>query len=230
MLFPDEVIEFECVKSVSGVSDQPMSGEEMLTGAHNRIAYIREQVPDADYFIALEGGAEQMHGGLYNFGWVVAESKAGKRGQARTSSFALPPAIARLMLEEGMEQSPAMDMVLGKQDTKLSTGTIGPLTNDALTYTDWYVHAVVSALVPFLKMEEWTAWMKAKGGVVDMGAPLGKTKKVTPTEVTDMRNEIGGYSIVEAESHDEAARKMQDSPHFKMMPGGWIEVMEVMPM
>lgn len=76
-------------------------------------------------------------------------------------------------------------------------------------------------------MDEWTDWMKAKGGVVDMGAPLGKTMKVTPSEVLPMRNEIGGYSIIEAASHEEAAKKMQDSPHFKMMPGGWIEVMEV---
>lgn len=76
-------------------------------------------------------------------------------------------------------------------------------------------------------MEEWTNWMKSKGGVVDMGAPLGKTMKVTPSGVEPMRNEIGGYSIIEAETHDEAAKKMQDSPHFKMMPGGWIEVMEI---
>lgn len=79
-------------------------------------------------------------------------------------------------------------------------------------------------------MEEWTNWMKSKGGVVDMGAPLGKTMKVTPMSVEPSRNEIGGYSIIEAESHEDAAKKMQDSPHFKMMPGGWIEVMEVMPM
>lgn len=78
--------------------------------------------------------------------------------------------------------------------------------------------------------QEWMDWMQQKGGVVDMGAPLGKTKRVTPNDVSDMRNEIGGYSIIEAESHEEAAKKMQDSPHFKMMPGGWIEVMEVMPM
>ncbi len=76
-------------------------------------------------------------------------------------------------------------------------------------------------------MEEWTEWMRAKGGVVDMGAPLGKTMKVTTDGVEPMRNEIGGYSIIEAGSHEEAAKKMQDSPHFKMMPGGWIEVMEV---
>jgi hypothetical protein len=79
-------------------------------------------------------------------------------------------------------------------------------------------------------MQEWTEWMQSKGGVVDMGAPLGKTKRVTPSEISDMRNEVGGYSIIEAESHEEAAQKMQDSPHFKMMPGGWIEVMEVMSM
>ncbi len=79
-------------------------------------------------------------------------------------------------------------------------------------------------------MQEWMDWMKSKGGVVDMGAPLGKTKRVTPTEVTDTRNEVGGYSIIEAETHEEAAQKMKDSPHFKMMPGGWIEVMEIMPM
>ena len=79
-------------------------------------------------------------------------------------------------------------------------------------------------------MQEWEVWMKSKGGVVDMGAPLGKTKRVTPSEIADMRNEVGGYSIIEAGSHEEAAKKMQDSPHFGMMPGGWIEVMEVMPM
>jgi hypothetical protein len=79
-------------------------------------------------------------------------------------------------------------------------------------------------------MKEWEEWMKSVGGVVDMGAPLGTTKRVTPSEISDMRNEIGGYSIVEAESHEAAAQKMQNSPHFKMMPGGWIEVMEVMAM
>ena len=79
--------------------------------------------------------------------------------------------------------------------------------------------------------DEWMGWMKSKGGVVDMGAPLGKTMKVTPTGVEPSKNEIGGYSIIEAESHEEAAKKMQDSPHFKMMGGGgWIEIMEVMPM
>src|SRR4051812_29719825 len=74
--------------------------------------------------------------------------------------------------------------------------------------------------------DEWEAWAKS-AGAVDMGAPLGKTKKVTATDISDFKNEVGGYSIIEAESHDEAAKKMQSNPHFKMIPGGWVEVMEI---
>lgn len=78
-------------------------------------------------------------------------------------------------------------------------------------------------------MEGWKSWA-VKSGMVDMGAGLGKTKKVTPESVSDISNEIGGYSFIEAVNHDAAAEKMKDSPHFKMMPGGWIELIEVMPM
>lgn len=78
-------------------------------------------------------------------------------------------------------------------------------------------------------MEEWKSWAEG-AGMVDMGAGLGKTKKVTQDGVSDISNEIGGYSFIEAESHEAAAEKMKDSTHFKMMPGGWIELMEVLSM
>ena len=79
-------------------------------------------------------------------------------------------------------------------------------------------------------LNEWQAWSDTIGGIPDMGAPLGKTKKVTPNEISDMRNEIGGYTVIEAEDHEAAAKKLQGNPHFKMIPNGWVEVMEVMPM
>jgi hypothetical protein len=78
-------------------------------------------------------------------------------------------------------------------------------------------------------MEEWASWSKGKG-VTDMGAPLGKTKRVKAKSIADAKNEVGGYSIIQAKSHADAAKKMQSNPHFKMIPGGWIDVMEIMPM
>jgi len=151
MLFPDIAFIFECVPADSGISAQPLSNDEIRSGALGRIKHARELVPDADFYVGLEGGVEEMHDDLYNFGWVIIESKAKKRGHGRTVSFALPPAIRHLILNEGMEQSHATDTVLGKTGTKTTTGTIGPLTNDVLTYADWYAPAVISALVPFLK-------------------------------------------------------------------------------
>ncbi len=78
-------------------------------------------------------------------------------------------------------------------------------------------------------MQDWAKWMKG-ARVVDGGAPLGKTKRVKSKSIADSKNEVGGYSIIKANSHAEAAKKMQSNPHFKMIPRGWIDVMEIMPM
>jgi inosine/xanthosine triphosphatase len=152
-LFPEENFIFEGVAANSGISDQPMSDDEIRTGAIGRVQHARELVPEADFYVGLEGGAEEMYGDMYNFGWVVVEAKNKERGYGRTFAFALPPAIRHLMVREGLEQSHATDRVLATSGTKMSTGTIGPLTNNAITYVDWYTSAVVGALVPFLKKD-----------------------------------------------------------------------------
>ena len=79
-------------------------------------------------------------------------------------------------------------------------------------------------------MDAWMKWMEQnKTSLVDGGAPLGKTKRVDAKGVADTRNELGGYSIVQARSHDEAAKLFgKDHPHLHM-PGAWIEIVEIMP-
>ena len=79
-------------------------------------------------------------------------------------------------------------------------------------------------------MEAWMHWMGAhKASIVDGGAPLGKTKRVDAKGAKDAKNGIGGYSIVQAESHDDAAKLFgKDHPHLQMMPGAWVEIVEIM--
>jgi hypothetical protein len=77
--------------------------------------------------------------------------------------------------------------------------------------------------------KDWGVWAK-KVKMVDMGAPVGKNMRVSKSGVKNARNEVGGYSIIAAKTHEEAARKMKTNPHFKMMPKGWVEVMEILPM
>src|SRR5258708_6929718 len=75
-------------------------------------------------------------------------------------------------------------------------------------------------------MAVWNTWMSEnKKAIVDDGAPLGKTKKVTPEGASDFKNNIGGYMVVQAESFDDATKLFEDHPHY-LIEGGWIEIME----
>src|SRR5215471_18263644 len=80
-------------------------------------------------------------------------------------------------------------------------------------------------------MEAWMKWMNEnKAFILEGGAPLGKTKRADATGVSDTKNNIGGYSIVQAETHDAAAKLFgRDHPHLQM-PGAWVEILEIMPL
>jgi len=79
-------------------------------------------------------------------------------------------------------------------------------------------------------MQAWGAWMeKNQAVIVDGGGPLGKTKRIGKDGVSDITNPIGGYIIVEAETHDDAARLFLDHPHFAILPGDSVEIMPLNP-
>ena len=80
-------------------------------------------------------------------------------------------------------------------------------------------------------MDAWMKWMNDnKSSIVDGGAPLGKTKRVSSSGVSDIKNEVGGYSIVQAKSHDAATKLFGKDHPFLQMPGVRIEIVEIMPM
>ena len=70
---------------------------------------------------------------------------------------------------------------------------------------------------------------KAHGSVVEMGGPLGKSTRVTKAgQATPTTNDLGGYSVLQAESKEALAKTLEGHPHF-MMPEGFIEIVEIMP-
>jgi hypothetical protein len=79
-------------------------------------------------------------------------------------------------------------------------------------------------------MAAWKAWMERHhAAIVGMGGPLGKTKKITSRGIEDISNEMGGFTVVRAESHDAAAKLLEKHPHFTIFPGESVEVMPVLP-
>jgi hypothetical protein len=80
-------------------------------------------------------------------------------------------------------------------------------------------------------VQAWMRWGEEhRTSIVDMGTPLGKTKRADAGGVSDTRNMMSGYVIVEAESHEAAARMFLDHPHFSIFPGQSVEIMECLPL
>lgn len=80
-------------------------------------------------------------------------------------------------------------------------------------------------------MREWQKWMDDnKEHFVDVGAPLGKNKRIAADGVEDVRNEIAGYSIIKAETHDDAAKIFATNQPHLQIPGAYIEIMELVAM
>ena len=80
-------------------------------------------------------------------------------------------------------------------------------------------------------MEAWSKWAAVnQKSLVDSGAPLGKTKRISKQGISDMKNELTAYTIIQAESHEAAANVFENHPHFTIFPGAAVEVMECLPM
>ena len=61
------------------------------------------------------------------------------------------------------------------------------------------------------------------------GAPLGRTKNVSASGIADIRNNMAGYTVVQAETHEAAAKLFENHPHFTIFPGDGVEIMECLP-
>lgn len=87
-------------------------------------------------------------------------------------------------------------------------------------------------------MKQWMDWVggiAAQNKLVDRGNRLGSTGKtvrannvVTDGPYTEIKELIGGYTIIKAGSYDEAVELTKGCPILEM--GGNVEVREIMPM
>jgi len=76
----------------------------------------------------------------------------------------------------------------------------------------------------------WYEWMnRHKAAIVDPGALLGKTKRISASGVADVRNDMMVYTMVRAESHKAAAQMFADHPHFTTFHGDTVDLMECLP-
>lgn len=142
--FPGQSFSIEGISVSSEVRDQPLSADETLRGARNRVKNARQIRPEADYYVGLEAGIDDH----YTFAWMVIEN-GNQRGEARSASLPLP-ALALEKIQQGIELGDVMDEMFNQQNIKQKGGAIAMLTNNILSRSSVYQQALILALIPFM--------------------------------------------------------------------------------
>jgi non-canonical (house-cleaning) NTP pyrophosphatase len=99
----------------------------------NRLKFIKEKYPEADYWITIEGGVIKLPGSMVEIGSVLVSKNGYDRNfHTEVSRFELPTLLAR-EIRDGMEAGPAADKVFGKSNIKQEGGIPGEVTDQCVT-------------------------------------------------------------------------------------------------
>jgi inosine/xanthosine triphosphatase len=146
------------VEVPSGVRHTPLSREDTMTGARQRaealVQIARQTNKLWKYFVGLEGGIDVVVSGsercvlLQNWAYVTDGSGQGAFGQS--GAVMLPKALAKRVVEDGIELSEAIDAFAGSHGIRDGEGAWGILTGGLITRRDAFRVAVINAFAPFM--------------------------------------------------------------------------------
>jgi inosine/xanthosine triphosphatase len=131
--------EFSAVDAPSGVSPQPFTDDETITGAINR-AKEALRLDGGQIGIGLEGGVQETSFGLFLCNWgALVESQDEAPIIAGGARILLPESIAE-KLREGLELGLVMDEFTQKQNIRKNEGAIGIFTDGIINRADMFTH------------------------------------------------------------------------------------------
>lgn len=140
----------------SGVAEQPIGLEEIVSGARRRALNARTALGFA-WGVGMEGGVEFDPSGAAWLLGVVVIVTAERESLARGGQMLLPPRVTA-RLRAGDELGPVMDELLGTSNIKQGLGAVGYLTGGLITreaaFFDCFSRALAPLLHPVLYREE----------------------------------------------------------------------------
>jgi inosine/xanthosine triphosphatase len=137
------------MKADSGVSDQPKSLDETITGAMNR---ARGAFSDCKYSLGIESGLfpvpHTKSGYMDVCAVAIYDGKEFHLGLSSAWEFP-DPAIIRLMLDEGLDMSQAINKVglTGDPNIGSAEGAIGIVTKGRISRKEYTKQALRMALI-----------------------------------------------------------------------------------
>ena len=149
-------IEIVGVDVESGVNHTPMSREECMRGARQRVEALqriaKQQSKSWNYFVGLEGGldsvVESSKRRVFLESWAyVSDGTHGHFG--RSGAVELPEALAEEVFVKGVELSVAIDRFAGEAGIRDGQGAWGVLSANKITRQEAFRVALIAAFAPF---------------------------------------------------------------------------------
>lgn len=141
-----------CLSVPSSVADQPMSEEETIIGAINRAKAALAATPDAHIGLGLEGGL--MYDELFTKQWYLISICAAWNGSelylGKGLAFPLPNHAVERIMDEQLELSTIIDEWGKTTGSNHRGGAYSLLTEDRVSRSDVFCHAVIAAITPFV--------------------------------------------------------------------------------
>jgi inosine/xanthosine triphosphatase len=185
MLAPGAEFDVVGLQVESGVSHTPLTRQELMIGARQRaealVSLARAPGQNWDFFAGLEGGldivkeessTDATSRDLFASGLgprrIFLESWAyvtdGNRGfYGCSGSIELPEALAREVLDRGVELSVAIDRFAGAAGIRDAQGAWGVLSGNLITRQEAFRVAVIAALAPFYNARMYSGAAGAAG-------------------------------------------------------------------
>lgn len=130
--------EFQAFSVASGVSEQPLSDDETITGAINRANAARLEC-EATIGIGLEGGVVSTKMGYFLCNWGAIVDERNEPIVAGGSRILLPTELGEQVFN-GKELGVVMDEYTNQHNVRQNEGAIGIFTSGYVNRTEMFTH------------------------------------------------------------------------------------------
>jgi non-canonical (house-cleaning) NTP pyrophosphatase len=132
----------------SGISDMPLSMDEIMLWAKNRAQNLMV-LESADYYIGIEWGVSTIWDKKYIFWVVYVENSSWEGHYGFSPLLEVPSIVEKKLYEEWLELGPVMWELSWNTNIRSENGSMGAWSNDMFTRADEFCSAFQSAISPF---------------------------------------------------------------------------------
>ncbi len=147
--FQWQTIEYKSQKTSSDVSDMPLSIEEIMLWAKNRVKNLRIEIDNADFYVWLEWWTSKIGDRYFLFWTTYIENQDWKGHYGFSPMMEIPENITEELYTYRKDLWDVIEEMSDKNNVKSNNGTLWELSDDMIKRAESFTVATQAAIAPF---------------------------------------------------------------------------------